>query len=147
MTIGGVHLNITSVPICYFVIRELLKSYCCSPAWLERYVFLERISTLDGVYPIRSWEKQPVLSSHKKRLKHIYIYICLLFKTLSKKERATTSTTTTKTKTKIPEHPSPILHAPRDNISHKGKSLTPFMFVVTSQQIACWTLVCLRRCC
>ena len=25
----------------------------------------------------------------------------------------------------FPEHPSPILHAPRDNISRKGKSLTP----------------------
>ena len=25
----------------------------------------------------------------------------------------------------FPEHPSPILHAPRDNISCKGKSLTP----------------------
>ena len=24
-----------------------------------------------------------------------------------------------------PEHPSPILHAPRVNISRKGKSLTP----------------------
>ena len=24
----------------------------------------------------------------------------------------------------FPEHPSPILHAPRDNISRKGKSLT-----------------------
>ena len=24
-----------------------------------------------------------------------------------------------------PEHPSPILHAPRDIISRKGKSLTP----------------------
>ena len=24
-----------------------------------------------------------------------------------------------------PQHPSPILHAPRDNISCKGKSLTP----------------------
>ena len=26
-----------------------------------------------------------------------------------------------------PEHPSPILYAPRDNISRKGKSLTPTM--------------------
>ncbi len=25
----------------------------------------------------------------------------------------------------FPEHPSPILHAPRDIISRKGKSLTP----------------------
>ena len=25
----------------------------------------------------------------------------------------------------LPEHPSPILHAPRDIISRKGKSLTP----------------------
>ena len=25
----------------------------------------------------------------------------------------------------FPEHPSPILHAPRDSISRKGKSLTP----------------------
>ena len=25
----------------------------------------------------------------------------------------------------FPEHPSPILHAPRDNISRKGKSLIP----------------------
>ena len=25
----------------------------------------------------------------------------------------------------FPEHPSPILHAPRDVISRKGKSLTP----------------------
>ena len=27
----------------------------------------------------------------------------------------------------FPEHPSPILHAPRDIISRKGKSLTPIM--------------------
>ena len=27
----------------------------------------------------------------------------------------------------FPEHPSPILHAPRDNISRKGKSLTPII--------------------
>ena len=27
-----------------------------------------------------------------------------------------------------PQHPSPILHAPRDNISHKGKSLTPMLY-------------------
>ena len=26
-----------------------------------------------------------------------------------------------------PEHPSPILHAPRDIISRKGKSLTPII--------------------
>ena len=34
-----------------------------------------------------------------------------------------------------PEYPSPILHAPRDNISCKGKSLTP---------IYCWLLL---QCC
>ena len=28
-----------------------------------------------------------------------------------------------------PEHPSPILHAPRDIISRKGKSLTPTIFI------------------
>ena len=27
----------------------------------------------------------------------------------------------------FPEHPSPILHAPRNNISRKGKSLNPIM--------------------
>ena len=27
----------------------------------------------------------------------------------------------------FPEHPSPILHAPRDIISRKGKSLTPIL--------------------
>ena len=27
-----------------------------------------------------------------------------------------------------PEHPSPILHAPRDNIFRKGKSFTPFKY-------------------
>ena len=27
----------------------------------------------------------------------------------------------------FPEHPSPILHAPRDIISRKGKSLTPII--------------------
>ena len=25
----------------------------------------------------------------------------------------------------LPDHPSPILHTPRDNISRKGKALTP----------------------
>ena len=29
-----------------------------------------------------------------------------------------------------PEHPSPILHAPRDIISRKGKSLTPMIWKV-----------------
>ena len=29
----------------------------------------------------------------------------------------------------IPEHPSPILHAPRDNIFRKGKSLTPIIIL------------------
>ena len=29
-----------------------------------------------------------------------------------------------------PEHPSPILHAPRDNISRKGKSLTRILTCV-----------------
>ena len=28
----------------------------------------------------------------------------------------------------FPEHPSPILHAPRDIISRKGKSLTPTFY-------------------
>ena len=30
----------------------------------------------------------------------------------------------------FPEHPSPILHAPRDIISRKGKSLTPIIIIV-----------------
>ena len=30
----------------------------------------------------------------------------------------------------FPEHPSPILHAPRDIISRKGKSLTPIMICI-----------------
>ena len=29
-----------------------------------------------------------------------------------------------------PQHPSPILHAPRDNISRKGKSLTPIYIYI-----------------
>ena len=29
-----------------------------------------------------------------------------------------------------PEHPSPILHAPRDIISRKGKSLTPIYIYI-----------------
>ena len=29
----------------------------------------------------------------------------------------------------FPEHPSPILHAPRDIISRKGKSLTPMWYM------------------
>ena len=31
---------------------------------------------------------------------------------------------------RYPEHPSPILHAPRDIISHKGKSLTPIYIYI-----------------
>ena len=31
----------------------------------------------------------------------------------------------------FPEHPSPSLHAPRDNISHKGKSLIPIFSFIT----------------
>ena len=30
----------------------------------------------------------------------------------------------------FPEHPSPILHAPRDIISRKGKSLTPIYIYI-----------------
>ena len=30
----------------------------------------------------------------------------------------------------FPGHPSPILHAPRDNISHEGKFLTPTRLAV-----------------
>ena len=32
----------------------------------------------------------------------------------------------------FPEHPSPIIHAPRDIISRKGKSLTPTYQYVTA---------------
>ena len=30
----------------------------------------------------------------------------------------------------LPDHPSPILHAPRDNVSCKGKSLTPIYIYI-----------------
>ena len=34
-----------------------------------------------------------------------------------------------------PEHPSPILHAPRDIISRKGKSLTPIKVKVCLESV------------
>ena len=34
-----------------------------------------------------------------------------------------------------PEHPRPILHAPRDIISRKGKSLTPINDVLTMNDV------------
>ena len=37
----------------------------------------------------------------------------------------------------FPEHPSPILHAPRDIISRKGKSLTPICSQALKAQPGC----------
>ena len=35
----------------------------------------------------------------------------------------------------FPEHPSPILHAPRDIISRKGKSLTPIKWAQFEERL------------
>ena len=36
----------------------------------------------------------------------------------------------------FPEHPSPILHAPRDIISRKGKSLTPICHLMETKYVS-----------
>ena len=40
----------------------------------------------------------------------------------------------------FPEHPSPILHAPRDIISRKGKSLTPIGIVLIISFYIFWQI-------